>query len=1030
MAEIPEHEIDEAERRRFEEAWARGRPVPIEECLPPAGSPSRSGTLEELVHIELELAWKRAAGTGAAEAGAAGDAPLVEDYLRRFPELDRPEIVRRLLATEYRVRQRHGDRPELESYRRRFPGLVETGEDVLDTLAAREAEDAAAAEARQGGPLAERYHLIAEHARGGFGAVWRARDENLRREVALKQLSPPLAERPEFRRRFVGEARITARLEHPGIVPIYDLADAEAGAAYYAMKLVRGETLAAAIARFHALAPDAPERPVEERRLLAAFLLVSQTMEYSHARGVVHRDLKPQNIVLGDYGETIVLDWGLAKAPADAEAPAGDAGAAGPDPPPSPVLTRPGTVQGTPAYMAPEQAAGEIDRVDERSDIYALGAILYQILTGRLPFDGPTAEEVLARVRAGRPPRPRAVRPEASPALEAICLKAMACEREQRYAAVSALARDLQRFLADEPVSVYREPWTRRAGRWMRRHRALVTGVAAATLVGLVGLAVVAVVLAVARDRLQASNESERAARAEAERRKGEAERERERAEANFEMARTAVDRYYTTVSEDPKLRTEGLESLRRDLLREAGKFYERFVAHRAEDREVERERGWAYLRLAAITADTGADREAIALLEQAREILAALAATQPGEGRHQVDLAQCENSIASRWLDLQDSERAEAHYRRALQHLDSVDAAEAEPLDVDYHRGRFLNNLAVLHDRAGRLDEAEASYRASLEIQKRLVGARPAERSYRHELAATWLNLGAVSGVLGRVAAREEAYREAIRLGEALIAEDPAEPDHADLLATARYQLGSHHAQAGQVEEALAQDSAALEAWRELSSRHPEVPDYLHKLAGARTSLGNLHRARGDPEAALAEHREALKLREALVARQPDVPVHRFALAGVHLNLGALHAGMGRLEDAEQALAKAAELDEALATAFPGETRYALEAAMASQACGEIVAATGRPEETRKRYDVAAELLDSVLQQSPQHAAARRQRRELAELRAELYETLSRHGDAAAEWARARDLAPAAPERERLEERRVRALARRIHDD
>ena len=194
---------------------------------------------------------------------------------------------------------------------------------------------------------------------------------------------------------------------------------------------------------------------------------------------MIHRDLKGQNVVLGDYGEVIVLDWGLAKL---VDGP--DVRGRGPGDParrrqPRRFQTLAGRALGTPAYMAPEQAAGRLDLVDRRSDVYGLGAILYEILTGRPPFDGTKTADVLRKVIEEEPPRPRAVVPATSPALEAVCLKAMAKKQADRYASAAELADDVRRWLADEPVAAYPEPWTVRAGRWAKRHRTAVAAAAA-----------------------------------------------------------------------------------------------------------------------------------------------------------------------------------------------------------------------------------------------------------------------------------------------------------------------------------------------------------------------------------------------------------------------------------------------------------------------------------------------------------------------------------------------------------------------
>jgi Flp pilus assembly protein TadD/tRNA A-37 threonylcarbamoyl transferase component Bud32 len=478
--------LDEAARRRFEAAWRTGRPEPIERFLPAEDDRHYLPTLEELVHIELEFAWKAWHNPSEGHAATVNRPASVEAYLERFPRLRDPDVIQRLLQQEYQVRHRHGDLPQLEEYCDRFPELTLLGQGIETWLkGSGRTASAGSGSASRPGMRIDRYVLAAEHARGGFGLVWRAEDKALGREVALKQLSSQLLARPGYRQRFLAEARIAAQLQHPGIVPVYDVGEAPSGDPYYAMKLVRGQTFTEAIRSFHQTPRTPGEKAVEHLRLLNAFLSVARAMAYAHSRHVIHRDLKPDNILLGDFGETVILDWGLAKVLR--------AEPAAPDPVPheggpSPVdATQAGTVLGTPSYMAPEQAAGLLDQVDEKSDTYALGAMLYQVLTGRPAFVGNSSEEVLAQVLRSSPPAPRTVNPAIPRPMEAICLRAMARQRSERYAAVSELARDLERYLADEPVGAYREPRRESLRRWARRHRTAVASASVALLLIVAG---------------------------------------------------------------------------------------------------------------------------------------------------------------------------------------------------------------------------------------------------------------------------------------------------------------------------------------------------------------------------------------------------------------------------------------------------------------------------------------------------------------------------------------------------------------
>ena len=365
----------------------------------------------------------------------------------------------------------------------------------------------------------ERYEVVSLHATGGMGRVWRARDSALGRMVALKDLHPGKRRQQTLRSRFLREAQITGQLQHPGIVPVYELVR-QAGAVkgepfadFYTMRLIHGRTLAEAARDYHLLHLAKKATAVERIALLNAFVSACHTIAYAHDCGVIHRDLKGANVVLGDFGEVVVLDWGFAKVlerwdglpladdMTEDVGPVVSLHGDGADSNPS----LPGQVMGTPAYMAPEQALGRIEEIDERTDVFGLGAILFEVLTGRPPFIGTDAADVLRKIRTESPPRPTEVWTGVPRILESICLKAMAWERQDRYGSVAELAREVQHWLADEPVQAFPERWTARLGRWSRRHQPAVAGVGALILSGLV--AIVVCVAMIAEERARASRE-------------------------------------------------------------------------------------------------------------------------------------------------------------------------------------------------------------------------------------------------------------------------------------------------------------------------------------------------------------------------------------------------------------------------------------------------------------------------------------------------------------------------------------------
>ncbi len=315
-----------------------------------------------------------------------------------------------------------------------------------------------------------RYELLGEHGRGGIGVVVEAFDVELDRTVAMKQLhrTSDIGEA-----RFVREAKITARLEHPGIVPVYEAGRWPNGSPFYCMKLVGDHSL-------HDCIRDA-KTLTERLALVSNVLAVAEAVGYAHSQRIIHRDLKPGNVMIGEFGETVVIDWGLAKDLAEHDESCTRSNGDGTT---QPDLTGAGAVVGTPSYMAPEQACG--GDVDERSDVYSLGAMLYHVLTGQVPFHGESAEEVLTAVAAASPTAPRRLEPRLPDDLCAIVAKAMRRSPSDRYATAKEFAEDLRRFHTGRLVAARRYSSFSRALRWIVEHGPIIlvmTGVV--TVLGL-----------------------------------------------------------------------------------------------------------------------------------------------------------------------------------------------------------------------------------------------------------------------------------------------------------------------------------------------------------------------------------------------------------------------------------------------------------------------------------------------------------------------------------------------------------------
>jgi tRNA A-37 threonylcarbamoyl transferase component Bud32 len=349
------------------------------------------------------------------------------------------------------------------------------------------------------------------HAKGGLGAVYRATDRELKRQVAVKFIHRSLIGSRESRERFLTEAEVTGRLEHPGIVPLYGLGETPDGRLFYAMRFIEGETMDQAIARLHERRVDfaeSGEGSLEFRRLLSAFISVCKTIAYVHNRGIVHRDIKPANVMLGKFGESIVVDWGLAIPVSRDERfrssgeltlmPLGG----------SQISSSSAGGAGTLAYMSPEQASNLAPT--PASDIYSLGATLYKILCGEPAFVGDDGHEIRQKVIDGKFPKPSEKARHVPKELEAICLTAMQLQAKDRYPTALDIAADMENFLADEPVSVFQDSVAQRGLRWIRHHGAAARAISLATAaVLLISIVAAALLGALARSETAARRQAD-----------------------------------------------------------------------------------------------------------------------------------------------------------------------------------------------------------------------------------------------------------------------------------------------------------------------------------------------------------------------------------------------------------------------------------------------------------------------------------------------------------------------------------------
>jgi tetratricopeptide (TPR) repeat protein/tRNA A-37 threonylcarbamoyl transferase component Bud32 len=555
------------------------------------------------------------------------------------------------------------------------------------------------------------YELLGEVGRGSMGVVFKARQRSLNRTVALKMIRASRTASDVDVQRFRAEAEAVANLDHPHIIPIYETGDFQ-GDYYFTMKLLDGGNLAGVLHR----EPWTPGN--KERQRWAARLLVpvARAIHHAHERGILHRDLKPANILLDARGEPHVTDFGLARRLQ------GDAG-----------LTESGTVVGTPSYMAPEQAAGRRRELTTAADVYSLGAILYEMLTGRPPFRAETTLETLRQVVEQEPVAPRKIDRAVNRDLETICLKCLEKDPRRRYGSAEELAEELERFLADRPIRGRRSSLLRGLTRFGRRR-----WVAVFVIIGLLlaFLLFTATRVAVVRQR-QAAMEA-----------MAWAEQQRHRAEESLQQARRAVDALFTQVGEDELREGPKTDALRRELLQQALRYYEqlaeapryneRMMQAPGKDPEARRKIAQAQRRIGAIQEQLGRYAEAEEAYRRAIAVATDLAKQFPAELAYQQDLAAGFRGLGSVLKATGRLAEAEQTYRRAVDMQELL--ATTFPKIPDYRLGLALalRGLAEIELGVGKVDEGERLCRRSYDLLTALVGEFPHVAAYRDELGRT----------------------------------------------------------------------------------------------------------------------------------------------------------------------------------------------------------------------------------------------------------------------------------------------------
>jgi serine/threonine-protein kinase len=901
----------------LDDLWERGERPDVRSFL--AGWRDRGLGLEDVLAV-LRVDQRR--------RWLSGQRVDVASYLCDTPGLrDNPEAFFELVYNELLIREELGERPDPREYAASFPELAERLRLQLEVHQALSADHPSGVDwppppeaPPPRVPSVPGYQVLREIGRGGMGVVYRARQFKPSRLVALKMILDGRFASERDLLRFANEAEIIAALEHPNIVPVLEVGQHE-GLHYFSMPLLTGGSLAAGL-----------PRPAGDPRAAARLVAdVAAAVHHAHERGILHRDLKPANILLDDEGRPHVTDFGLGKRVRDGHG-----------------LTEPGAILGSPGYMAPEQATGDPAAVTTASDVYGLGAILYALLTGRAPFQGGSVHETIARLRDQPPEPPSRINRSVPRPLEQVCLVCLEKDPARRYPTANALAADLRRWLAGEPVLAQPEPLTERTRRWMRRRRTALAAATAAMLVSLVGLAVVLAVQARANRDLREANRRE---------------------QARFDLAMQAIRSFHAGVSEDLLLREPQFKELRAKLLRGAREFFGQLETQLKgqTDRRSRRAMARACDELAALTDRIGSKTEALDLYRRGLALRRELARDAPSDADAQVDVARCLLALGHLEYQTGHADEAVVAYRDAHRLLGGVNRPGEPARD-------FRDDLATCDHRLGDAlaamgfsARALVSYQEGRSVREALVREHPAVTGHRSSLAESDLAIGNLFWKSGQPAEAVASFEKARAVFKALAEEHPTASEYRRGLAHCYNAISYPLHTMGKTEEALGSFEVARAILETLVRENPAVTEFRQQLALSDAQIGTLLVDTGRPAEALAPYERARASLEELFQANPAVDEIANDLARAYSQIGQTLGALGKPDEALASLEKARALREVLA----GDDHllvaaYRSDLAVTFGHIGGLERGAGRLPEARARYRKAIALLENLGSPTP----------------------------------------------------------------
>jgi serine/threonine protein kinase/tetratricopeptide (TPR) repeat protein len=772
------------------------------------------------------------------------------------------------------------------------------------------------------------YKLLQKLGEGGMGTVWAAeQDEPVKRRVALKVIKPGM-DTAQVLRRFEAERQALAVMDHTHIAKVLDAGTTSKGRPYFVMELIKGVPITRYCDELH----------LSLRERLELFVPLCQAIQHAHQKGIIHRDVKPSNVLVAiQDGKPVpkIIDFGVVKA---LHQPLTERS----------MFTEIGQIVGTLEYMSPEQAELSALDIDTRADVYALGVLLYELLTGTTPLDRKRLKqaahaEMLRIIREVEPAKPstrlsqshetlaslaaqrrteptkltRAVRGD----LDWIAMRCLEKDRTRRYATANDLARDIQRHLDDQAVEACPPSTVYRLRKLLRRHKGPVSAAALVLLVLLGGM--LGTAWGLVRAETARRQEFEQRKIAEAKEAQAVAEEAKARAAAAQErlakdQARAAIDQYIGAVVESELLNDGRFQPLRKKLLADALQYYEEFARALEHDPEGRGDLADALARVSVVNYQSGSVANAVAAIARAVELYRSLRDANPGVASYECRLADALNDQGTFQEKIGELDAAWNSYQSAQTIYERLTTSEDAVSDYQDKLAVNCVNLGALEDNMGRRSQALANMGRALGIYEKLASNNPTVKNHQFHLAGVYVNLGRFQREAGEPQAALANFRRAREIFEQLVAENPAAANDRNHLAVVYCELGDLQAALGERLAALGSLSQAIAVQEELAAMNPNVPAFRGKLARSLTNVGILHGQAGDHRAALASFQRAATIREKLVEENPTVVENQQELAGSINNIAGAQYELGDRAAALANMQRSVAIKETLAAQNP----------------------------------------------------------------------------------------------------------------